>query len=318
MKKIKIILVSFMLISVLASCLKSARMNTDPTQSVNIVEFANTGDFVSGSDSTYQRFHIDMGQVPAGAVVNFNINVRYGGGGDLVAPQDITLNLAIDNGVLSAYNQFNHSGFVVPAASIFQIPSSVVIKKGTSMSQVTGKIIVSPDYDFAKEYALPIKITSASLGTVSSKYGGMLYSFSARNQYDGIYTVVSGLVTRYTAPGSPAGDALSGPLAGNPDVYLITVGASSVRIPPSGATGGLYWAAGSNSMVAGIDGLQAAISQTTNAVTMNSGGNATLTNWAGHENSYDPATKTFKLAFRWNPTANVREYEVVLKYKSGR
>ena len=33
---------------------------------------------------------------------------------------------------------------------------------------------------------------------------------------------------------------------------------------------------------------------------------------------YNPATKTFYLNFRWNPTANRREYSVTIKYKGPR
>ena len=85
-------------------------------------------------------------------------------------------------------------------------------------------------------------------------------------------------------------------------------------MPITGDLGCLKWAY-PNGSVAGINGLSISIDPVTNLVTMSSAANATLTNWAGHENKYDPITKTFYLAFRWNPAANVREYEIVLKYK---
>jgi hypothetical protein len=167
-------------------------------------------------------------------------------------------------------------------------------------------------------YGLGYTITSADAGSKIADAKAVVVEIGAKNQYDGIYSIVSGLVTRYTAPGSPAGDALSGSLAGNPDIHLVTVGATTCQIPLPGSTGCLAWAFGSNSNVAGIDGLRASVNTSTNVVTMTSAGNATLTNWAGRVNQYDPATKTFTLAFRWNPTANVREYEVILKYKAPR
>jgi hypothetical protein len=86
-------------------------------------------------------------------------------------------------------------------------------------------------------------------------------------------------------------------------------------VPLPGDPGCLKWAATAGSNVAGINGLSIAIDPVTNLVTMASTQNLTLTNWAGHENKYDPVTQTFYLAFRWNPLANVREYEIVLKYK---
>ena len=95
-----------------------------------------------------------------------------------------------------------------------------------------------------------------------------------------------------------------------------TSGATSLSVPPSSSqVGALQWAFGNNSNVAGINGLSIAIDPVTNLVTMTSAANATLTNWAGHENKYDPLTQTFYLAFRWNPATSVREYEIVLKYK---
>lgn len=170
-------------------------------------------------------------------------------------------------------------------------------------------------------YGLGFTIQSVTSGTGKiSVAKSTVVEVGAKNQYDGIYSVESGLVTRYTAPGVPAGDAISGNLAGNPDVHLITVGSNIVAIPPVSTVGGLYWAdaATNNSMVAGIDGVTVTVDQSTNLVTVRSAGNATLANWAGKVNNYVPSTKTFNLAFRWNPTANVREYEVVLKYKKAR
>jgi hypothetical protein len=132
---------------------------------------------------------------------------------------------------------------------------------------------------------------------------------NAKNPYDGMYKVIGGQVQRYTAPGAPeVGGSLNGPLAGNQDVTLTTIDANTVEIT------GLQWAKGSGSGVAGIDNLRATVDPVTNLVTMRSLGNATLTNWSGKVNRYDPATKTFNLAFDWNQTANRREYEIVLKY----
>jgi hypothetical protein len=169
-------------------------------------------------------------------------------------------------------------------------------------------------------YGLGFRIMTADAGGKLSTQRVLIVEVGAKNPYDGIYSVISGWVTRYTAPGVPAGDAISGDLTGNPDVYMVTTGAFRCNIPPVSTPGGLYWAnaAVNNSMVAGIDGLNATVDPSTNLVTMQSPSNATLTNWAGHINDYDPATKTFRLAFRWNPTSTVREYEIVLKYAGPR
>ena len=139
-----------------------------------------------------------------------------------------------------------------------------------------------------------------------------------RNIYDGIYTVVSGNVIRYLSPGVPANDALSGDLAGNPDVYMITSGTNSCLIAPPPGPGQLYWAFGSGSSVAGIDPLEMTVDGSNNT-TMASLVVPNLANLAGQINTYDPATQTFHLSFTWTNTAGApRDYEIVLKYSQPR
>lgn len=168
-------------------------------------------------------------------------------------------------------------------------------------------------------YGLGFTILTADAGGKLSTQKSTVVEIGAKNPYDGVYSYVSGLVTRYTAPGVPAGDALSGPLSNppNPDILLVTTGAFRVNVPIAGQAGTFTWSGGTSG-VAGIDGFSVTVDPATNLVTCASAGNATLTNWAGYVNKYDPATKTFTLNFRWNPTANVREYSVVLKYKGPR
>jgi hypothetical protein len=301
---------SFLSILLLSSCLKEARMNIDPSSgTANIIEFANTGDNGAVATSKYPSFYTDLKSLAIGQSGDININVSYSGAN--TAPQDITVNLALDPTILTLYNSENGTKYVVPPTSVYTIPTTVVIKQGTRMTQVKAAITRNNSYDFNASYALPLKITSASTGVISGNFGAALYSFSARNSYDGVYAVSSGTVTRYTAPGSPANDALSGTLAGNPNVSLSTVGPNTVELS------GLQWARKGGG-VGGINNLQATIDPATNLVTMKALGNATLTNMQGKVNKYDPATKTFTLAFIWNPTAAARTYEVVLTYKEPR
>lgn len=175
-------------------------------------------------------------------------------------------------------------------------------------------LITIPDatlLDPSTLYGLGFTITTADANGIISAVKTVVLEIGAKNAYDGIYSYVSGLVTRYTAPGVPQGDALSGPLGpANPDVTMSTVGAYIVELT------GHSWVGGGG--MGGIDNLRATVDPATNLVTMQALGNATLTNWAGKVNKYDPATKTFTLAFRWNPTSTVREYEAVLKYKGPR
>jgi hypothetical protein len=176
-------------------------------------------------------------------------------------------------------------------------------------------LITIPDatvLDPSTLYGLGFTITTTDADGNISSVKTEVIEIGAKNAYDGIYSYVSGLVTRYTAPGVPAGDALSGPLgSANPDVTMSTVGAYTVEVT------GHTWSGGTSG-IGGIDNFRVTVDPNTNLVNCIALGNATLTNWAGHTNSYDPVKKTFTLAFRWNPTANVREYEVVYKYKGPR
>ena len=195
---------------------------------------------------------------------------------------------------------------------------TLVLKPGEFIKDLN---IIIPDatlFNPSAVYALGFTILSVNADGKVSKLKSGIMTVGAKNNYDGVYSYVSGLVTRYTAPGVPQGDALSGPLGPvNPDIQMITTGAYKVRIPQ------ITWSGGTSG-VGGIGDLELTVDPVTNLVTVtsipNAGGpaNATLTNWAGKVNRYDPATKTFYVAFRWNPTANVREYEVVWRYKGPR
>jgi hypothetical protein len=187
MKRLTIeILLFSTLLSGLTSCLKSNdRIGLNPAITGNIVEFDNTGDNVATATSVYPRFAIDLGVVNVNDTVSFNVNVSYSGTN--TAPEDITVNLALDTAALNLFNKQNGTDYETPPAAICKIPASLVIKKGTRQTQ--GRVIITNNssFDFNADYGLPLQITSASQGIVSSNFGKAVYSFSARNKYDGAY-----------------------------------------------------------------------------------------------------------------------------------
>lgn len=240
------------------------------------------------------------------------------------APEDIkvTVDTSTTAAQLAAFNAKNGSNVIKLPQAFFTIPGglTVTIPKGAREAKLM--VLTNPiNYDPSTVYALAFRLVSVDKPgyVLSGNFNAWVTTIGAKNAYDGVYSVVSGFVQRYTAPGVPEVGVLNGSLAGNADVFLITTGANYNNIPPSSASEGrILWAFGANSAVAGIDGLRVTVDPATNLVTMSSSGNATLTNWAGKVNRYDPATRTFYLAFRWNPSANVREYEVVLRYSRPR
>lgn len=233
----------------------------------------------------------------------------------------ITVKIKNNPAIVTAYNTAHSTNYEPLPTAAYQIDPgnpysgtewTVTFNAGDHAKPILIKLDASK-LDFSKQYALGFTITDASGAKIADGLESAMIEVGVKNKYDGLYSVVSGYVQRYTAPGVPESPStLSGPLAGNPDVALVTVGPNTVEIQ------GLQWTAGSNSGVAGINNLRATVDPATNSVTMQALGNATLANWAGKENRYDPATQTFYLAFKWNPTANAREYEIVLKYKGPR
>lgn len=231
----------------------------------------------------------------------------------------LTVKIKNDPSIVAAYNAAHGTSFIPLPANSYQVAASnpyngsewtVTFNAGEHAKPIMIKLDVSL-LDLSKQYALGFTITDASGAKISDGLESALVEVGAKNKYDGIYSVLSGQVIRYLSPGVPANDVLSGNLAGNPDVTLVTVGANTVEVV------GLNWAAAQGG-VGGINNLRATVDPATNLVTMTALGNATLTNWAGHPNRYDPATKTFYMSFRWNPATTTREYEVVLKYKGPR
>lgn len=247
-------------------------------------------------------------------------------GSDLSVP--FTVVLKDDTAAIRAYNTANGTSYVnlpriwytanVPATSMggtYTLPFA----SGDFAKQVTITIPNATLLDPSTTYALAFTLISNSGGFKNATGKTFIFAVGAKNSYDGVYSVVSGFVQRYSGPGPTnpiCCDGLTGPVGpaqGNPDISLTTTGAySNVFGPGVGVT----WSSAAG--VGGIDGLRLSVDPVTNLVTMSSTANLTLGNWAGRINKYDPATKTFTLAFNWNPVTTTREYEIVLKYKKAR
>jgi hypothetical protein len=264
----------------ITSCLKKDAMNIDPGKGpANVVEFENTGNNLASANSTYPGFYTDLGVLTSGASAKFNLNVSYSG--VETAPEDITVNIAPDQAALDAYNSENGTDYVIPPSTVVNFPTSIVIKKGTRIAQTQVTITTSPDYDYNVNYALPLKIVSASKGTVSSNFGKAVYSFGVRNIYDGHYSL-KGYTLR-------AGDAArTGNFVRPSGMNLVTVGGNIVQFEEL-----QVWADLSG---VGIGNPQFTVN-TDNSVTITSPGGAY--NAPGYNSRYDPATKTFYVSFAW-------------------
>jgi len=301
MKKVQInsLLLAGML-AALSACLKKEAMNIDPDSGTkNVVEFANTGDNVASAASKYPRFYADLGTVNNGDVAAIKLNVSYSG--VETASQDITVNLTLDTAALSLYNNTDSTNYTVPPATVYKFPSSVIIKKGTQLTQVDITITIGSDFDFNKSYAVPLKIVSASSGTVSNNFGSAIYSFGARNRYDGIYRV-KGYVSHPNA-------AYTGPFDSD-EVSFTTTGVASVGMKAQPFS--------NNGTLSTFDVHPVFTVNADNSVAVTGlpdGGMAPAVSDPAYKNRYDPATKTFFISYSYNAATPRIVYDTCIYVK---
>lgn len=192
MKKIISIVSTLFLVTGLSSCLKEKGEFGDKPQ--NIVEFYTTDSYISGVNSQYAVY---AKQYVAGAPGSFDVTVSYSGTN--TAPQDITVQVAVDPDALAKFNtkataNGDDTYEALPSA-YYTIPTTtVVIKKGQRRATFPVNVSITSSFDFSKNYALPLTIKSASMGTISGNFGSVLYAVGAKNKYDGRYTVTGTLV----------------------------------------------------------------------------------------------------------------------------
>ena len=313
--KIKFLLFSTAVLG-LASCLKEGSPNVDTSNATNIIQFSNTGNNSAAVSSKYPNFYTDLGSLAEGSTAEFNLNISYAGSNN--APEDITVNLVVDNDLLTLFNDQNGTSYVIPPTSVYTVPSSVIIKKGTRTTQVKATVTRSADYDFGMAYAIPLAITSASKGIISDNFGKSVYSFGVRNQFDGDYSMVI-QSTGWSAYGIWDG----GPLDWPSDIGLVTTGANTLMIADY-ARGGdalqpVFTADGESVTAFGATTPLFTIDVATNLVTVI---NSTADDGRGRvlknnpaalpeENSYDPATKVMHLNYIMSQNGRPDQYFVI-------
>ena len=225
MKRYVSFLILFLVSAGLSSCLKDTAV-LDPSGSKNVVEFYNVTAPASGVTAPYVMYvPMTLEVVPE---VEFEIAVSYSGA-ELSAPQDITVNLAPAPDAITAYNTSQGAALVQMGATGYEIPSSLVIKKGEKRAY--GKVKVRPTLlNQSVSNALALSISSASHGQVSGNFGTVIFSLPIKSIWEGTYT--------YTMTNNFAGiDAALGTRT-RTGVKLTTVGPNKVTTPTSG---GLLW-----------------------------------------------------------------------------
>ena len=220
-----LLLMSFTLAQM--SCLKDSPNNASPSAgSNNVVEFQNSSIPVSYT-SVYPQY--DNGVNLQNDTGSFPVNLNYTGAVS-VAPQDIKITLTLNQNALDSFNNDQGTGYIIPPSDTYSFSTSVTIAKGTR--QVTVRVVINtgaPDYDYTASYALPLTISQASYGIISSNFGTAIYSFLANNAYAGTYAA-TGYVFH---PSSPR------PIKDNYDIA--TAGQSSNYFPVGDLAGLNYY-----------------------------------------------------------------------------
>jgi hypothetical protein len=207
--------------SFLTSCLKDNSLILDPAKGTNVIEFKNPSQISSPAGSILPLYAFAYDIVPE---TTLPLTVSYSGP-EAVAPQDITVKFAIqDQAVLDTYNDDQETHYELIDPAVYTLPvTELVIKKGESKASTT--ITFRPNtFDLAASYALPLKITSVSSGTISGNFGTIIIAVNAKNKWDGVYKAVAGTFADVPNPTwsifNPAGY----------EYYMQTQGANTIAI----------------------------------------------------------------------------------------
>ena len=271
----------------LTSCLKDDSLTLNTDLSDNVTEFGNTGSVATApSGGAAPRFNIDLGSLSTGDTASFNVNVDFAG--DEMAPQDVTVQIDIDESLLTTYNEAHSvdgANYVAPPSGLITtgFPITVVIPKGKQWAQAKVAMQLTSDFDFNASYALPLRITSTSVGQVSGNFGTVLYALNVRNIFDGVYDI-KGYILR------EGDNVLSGNYTGE-EVEMSTVGPYSLEYDHH------VWADGSTT--GGIDGLTLTIDPATNKVKVSCRTNPAVVNLPTYDSRYEPDSKTFFVSYYW-------------------
>lgn len=319
MKKINIkyLLVTALMMLAVASC-KDEDFENGKIQSVdnqgkdqNMISTAVT----ATSNSEFIAYSFDATTTPTDIQLIPVVLTAAG-----TASQDIHVKFIPFPDSLDSYNEAHETEYVMPGGagspSFTLLDGGVaVIPKGSSVGYLKINTTIN-DYFGDTQYAFAYKIESIQEAgySISGNHNFGIAAVIPKNDYDGVYAYGPGKVERFTAGApNPPTDVLQGPFTSLDDRDLVTTGKFTLAFTP-------LWASGDG--VGGIDGTYITIDPTVQGngkqlVTMACQTNPSMKNIAGEDNYYDPATKTFKLAFEWG-TANKRTIRTLLTYKHPR
>jgi hypothetical protein len=309
-----------LVVSTLSSCLKDDSVVLNPEKGINVIEFSNTTDIAVAGSSIPAYVH----SYEVTPEENLPVTVSYSGPAT-GAPEDITVNIAAaDVAPITSYNTEQKTSYILMPSDKYSLAvTSVVIPKGKT--KATFMVKFKPNtFDLSKNYALPLKITSASSGTISGNFSTILLAVGAKNKYDGVYTYIA----THTASDRPT--FLTGTEFTYPyDVQLRSSGASANNLwnaafgdflmPLITSTNGVS-GFGSTNLLINFDAATNKIVSVSNAILAPSNGRKmNLDDTATGSNYYDPKTKNvFITYFMTQPGFTPFKVTAKLVYKKAR
>jgi len=288
------------------SCLDDSRYALDPSTSNNIIEFLDASVPTNPSGAIYPVYTNTTEIVP-----EFVLQLPVSFSGPNGNSQDIQLTLAVDPAALEAYNkqmdeELGGSTYTMMPNNYYSFTNTTVtIPKGQTKASVS--LSVFPDqFDLTKNFAVPIRIVSASAGILSAHFSVAVIAVVVKNEYDGVYDIIDGSITRNS--GSGPDPVLGGDYVDGLTMELATINGNTVGFAP-------LWKEGSG--IGGVAGTQMVINGT--AIVISATGNATMKNTPATINEYDPATRTFTMNFDWGTAPNTRIISnLKIRYKQPR
>lgn len=173
----------------LTSCLDEDPL-FDPDKTTGIIEIVEQAPLVAVG-SIYPMNKLTFESVPADQI---EVIVQYSGAYN--APENIDVTIEVSPDDIAAYNEdqglSDGDEYYALDASSYSLPGggnsvTVTIPKGEK--RVSIMVDVKPDqFGFDANYALPLKISSASSGVISGNFSHMLYAVIPNNQWAGTWT----------------------------------------------------------------------------------------------------------------------------------
>lgn len=295
------ICIAFMGVSLVA-CLDDDKYALDPSGTNNVIEFYDPSVPSSPVGSIYPVW---TATTEIQEELTIEQTISYSGPNS--NSKNIELTLAVDPVALDDYNtQMEVLGggkYEMMPDSYFDFTDvTVTIPKG--QKKVNISITAFPDqFDLTKNWAVPIRIVSASDGILSAHWSVAILAVVVKNKYDGVYEITDGSITRNTATGPDL--VLGGNYNDDLTMDLATVNGNTVGITPLWKDGG---------GIGGIDGTTLTIDEATNLVTVKSS-NASLKNTPATINEFFPGTpstpgapdpQSFILNFDWGAAPTTR------------